>query len=301
MKKVDEIYIHNPAGEPRKSHQRRLKSGMIDRYLSKPLILDIGSGLGPAVTPWAKIIDLDTPGYNGFNLPFENDSVDAIFSSHCLEHVISPVDSLREWFKKIKVGGFLFIAVPHQFLYEKRLTLPSTWNGDHKRFYTPSTLLSDIERSLLPNSYRIRELREVDDGFDYKLAPNQHSQGCYEIEIVIEKINKNYDLDFSFSALERALELDNVRSVVICGAGEIGKEIGKTLLSKGYVIDMFTDKNMQSPLMEIHGKFIPICKLEDALALGKNTFVIASRLFKDQIKKELNALIKEKTINIYTI
>lgn len=302
MNKVDDIYKYIPAGEPSKSHQRRLQTGMIDKYLSKPFILDIGSGHGPAVTPWAKIIDLDTPGYDGFNLPFENDSIDAIFSSHCLEHVISPIDTLREWFKKIKVGGFLFVVVPHHYLYEKKLDLPSIWNGDHKRFYTPSKLLIDIERSLLPNSYRIREMREVDDNFDYTLDPTQHSKGCYEIEIVLEKTNKNTSLDFSFSALERELEMDNVRSVVICGAGELGKKIGKSISLKGYKIDFFTDRDILNPLIEIHDKFIPICKLSDAFAIGKTTFIIASQCYKDQIKSEINALNKEnKPLRIYTI
>jgi len=111
-----------------------------------------------------------------------------VFSSHCLEHIDDFADVLRDWFRVIRIGGFIVIMVPHQFLYEKRVTLPSRFNADHKRFYTPGALMSDIEAVLPPNAYRLRHLADNDRGFDYTIPPAQHSGGCYEIELVIEKI-----------------------------------------------------------------------------------------------------------------
>jgi hypothetical protein len=31
-------------------------------------------------------------------------------------------------------------------------------------------------------------LKDVDDGFDYAIPPNRHAAGCYEIELVLQKI-----------------------------------------------------------------------------------------------------------------
>ena len=55
--------------------------------------------------------------------------------------------------------------MPHQFLFERKLKLPSRRNRHHRRFYTPSTLLSDIEEAIDPCELRVRLLGEVDAGF----------------------------------------------------------------------------------------------------------------------------------------
>jgi SAM-dependent methyltransferase len=179
-------------GEAGKTYQLKVASGFIQKYLSGPFVLDVGfrghmDGSVP-ITPDAVGVDLDFPSYNGTTLPFSDESVDAVFSSHMLEHVENYGAVIRDWHRVLKVGGFIVCVVPHQFLYEKRAHLPSKWNNDHKRFYTPSSLLGEFEESLEPNSYRVRHLCDNDVWFDYNLGPHEHSYGCYEIELVIEKI-----------------------------------------------------------------------------------------------------------------
>lgn len=154
--------------------------------------LDIGGsgyfGNDAPVVPGATIVDLNFSGYDGKTLPVPDASQDFVYSSHTLEHITASHVAIREWFRVIKPGGFLVITVPHQFLYEKRAALPSKFNGDHKRFYTASALATEVEEALTDNTYRIRQLRDVDTGFNYSLGPDLHSNGCYELEIVIEKL-----------------------------------------------------------------------------------------------------------------
>ena len=78
--------------------------------------------------------------------------------------------------------------VPSQALYEKKLALPSRWNADHKRMYTPASLMASFETALAVNSYRLRHLRENEGDYDYAIPPESHAHGPYEIELVIEKI-----------------------------------------------------------------------------------------------------------------
>jgi SAM-dependent methyltransferase len=182
-----------PVGtEASKTIEAKHRSGFVARYLSGANILDIGyrGYLHNAVpiVPQAIGIDLEYPGYDGKTLPFENDSQDAVFSSHCLEHIADYKGALREWYRVLRVGGFMVIAVPHQFLYEKRNALPSRWNLDHKRFYTPASLMTEVESALAPNTYRLRHLIDNDLGFTYQAPPEHHSAGSYEIEMVLEKI-----------------------------------------------------------------------------------------------------------------
>jgi len=179
--------------ESRKSYRQKLAAGFFTRYLSGANILEIGHlGDSPdslAIVPQAIGIDLGYPGYDGINLPFPSDSQDAVYSSHCLEHIDDSVVAMREWFRVIRTGGFLVVAVPHQYLYERRREMPSKWApGWHKRYYTPASLLAEVEAALIPNSYRIRHLVDNDQDFDYSRSPTEYPIGCYEIELVLEKI-----------------------------------------------------------------------------------------------------------------
>jgi hypothetical protein len=180
--------------EASKTIEAKYRNGFVARYLSGANILDIGyrgyfHNAEPIVAQ-AIGIDLEYPGYDGKTLPFEDNSQDAVFSSHCLEHIADYNGALREWFRVLRVGGFMVISVPHQYLYEKRNALPSRWNPDHKRFYTPASLMTEVESSLAPNTYRLRHLIDSDVGFTYSQPPDIHSAGCYEIEMVLEKISK---------------------------------------------------------------------------------------------------------------
>jgi len=180
-------------GEPATTFLVRLSNGFFCDYLSGDVVLDIGykgGGKEEAVPifPHAFGIDLDYPGYDGLHLPFDDESVDAVFASHVLEHIPQYHTAIGEWFRVLRQGGFLVCIVPHQFLYEKRAGLPSKWNPDHKRFYTPAGLLREIEEALPSNTYRVRHLRDNDYGYLYSIEPDKHPGGCYEIELVIEKI-----------------------------------------------------------------------------------------------------------------
>jgi len=109
-----------------------------------------------------------------------------------LEHVSTPlvVPVLREWLRVLKINSYMIITVPHKYLYEKKNNLPSRYNGDHKRFYTPSTLLKEIEDSFKPNTYRVELLQDNDLDFNYNIPPEKHSSGSYEILLIIKKIKE---------------------------------------------------------------------------------------------------------------
>jgi SAM-dependent methyltransferase len=180
-------------GEPSKTFLLKLTNGFFERFLSGPVVLDIGyKGAAPddavPILPHAIGVDLDYPGYDGLRLPFADGAVDTIFASHVLEHILDYRSVLRDWYRTLRAGGFIVCIVPHHWLYEKKPDLPSRWNEDHKRFYTPASLLREFEESLPSNGYRIRHLVDNDLGYLYEIGPQQHAAGCYEIELVVEKI-----------------------------------------------------------------------------------------------------------------
>jgi SAM-dependent methyltransferase len=181
-----------PDNEAGWSYWKRRSSGFIDKYCSGPVILDVGysggDGNDAPGLPHAVGVDLGYPGYDGVHLPFEDGTVDTVFSSHCLEHITNWLGTIMDWHRVLRIGGFIVCVVPHQYLYERRLSLPSRFNPDHKRFYTPSSLLAQFESALTPNSYRVRHLSDNDANFDYSRGPDLPPTGRYEIECVVEKI-----------------------------------------------------------------------------------------------------------------
>lgn len=51
----------------------------------------------------------------GDNLPFKDESYDFVISSHVIEHFFDPVKAIKEWFRVIKKGGYIFIICPNQY------------------------------------------------------------------------------------------------------------------------------------------------------------------------------------------
>jgi O-methyltransferase len=201
-------------GEAASTFRENLLGEFFHKYMAGDVIIDVGfrgqyENTVP-ILPHAIGVDVDYPGYDGVTLPFADGSVDTVYSSHMLEHAPDYKATIRDWYRTLKPGGFIVCVVPHQFLYEKKIYLPSIWNSDHKRFYTPASLLREFEESLEPNSYRIRLLRDNDQNYRYSRGPDEHAAGCYQIELVIQKIQKP-----EWGLLGSKSEEQNFRSVTI--------------------------------------------------------------------------------------
>jgi predicted SAM-dependent methyltransferase len=49
---------------------------------------------------------------NASNLTLETSSVDRLIATHVLEHLYSPHEALREWYRVVKDGGIISILLP---------------------------------------------------------------------------------------------------------------------------------------------------------------------------------------------
>jgi ubiquinone/menaquinone biosynthesis C-methylase UbiE len=50
---------------------------------------------------------------NGDDLPFKDNTLDYVLSSHVIEHFVDPINTLNEWMRVLKPGGLIFLCVPH--------------------------------------------------------------------------------------------------------------------------------------------------------------------------------------------
>ena len=61
----------------------------------------------------------------------DDESLDFVHSSHCLEHMADPKEALQNWLRALKSAGYLVLLVPDEDMYEQGV-FPSANNPDHK-------------------------------------------------------------------------------------------------------------------------------------------------------------------------
>jgi SAM-dependent methyltransferase len=176
---------------------RLIKSGFYAEHIEGKSVIDIGvgrfdtyDGADPICT-WAEMHDKDICDATTMDA-YADESFDTVYASHILEHLIEPVEGVKNWIRICKQGGVVFITLPHRDLYERKKTLPSKWNADHKYFYLPNS-------SEPPCTFSVSDLIKLatDGQYKYKVTvhntctnedkPNEHANGDMSIQVIIYK------------------------------------------------------------------------------------------------------------------
>jgi len=140
--------------EQSKSAKRRFSDGAFhSRYFvgdgidigGKPDPLGQYAGVFPMMRS-ARTWDLED-GDAQYLASIPNDYFDFVHSSHCLEHMVDVYESLRNWIRVLKPGGYLIVTIPDEDLYEQRI-FPSRFNPDHKWTFTMAKTSSWSPRSI---------------------------------------------------------------------------------------------------------------------------------------------------------
>jgi SAM-dependent methyltransferase len=101
-----------------------------DFYRSEQIAVD---GCFAEVDHWAE----------AHRLPFENDSLDYVISSHVFEHLPNPIAALREWNCVVRDGGIVFMIVPlrnaHPGDVDRPITTFNEFLDAYLDDYTPVT------------------------------------------------------------------------------------------------------------------------------------------------------------------
>ena len=177
--------------ETSKARSRRLREGFLEKFCQGQG-LDIGYG-GDLLTENCQGWDFEH-GDAQYLKGLKDSEFDFVYSSHTLEHLVSAEISLKNWWRVLKPNGYLIVYIPHRNLYEKKKTLPSQWNSDHKHFFLPENdeppdtigVTGLINRAL--SNFEIIYLKVCNEGHTIT-NPEIHSDGEYSIEFVLRKIS----------------------------------------------------------------------------------------------------------------
>ncbi len=142
--------------------------GSLEREVLKGKGIDIGPAEDP-VLPNVKRFDMEDGDANIIS-QFIKEQFDFVYASHCLEHMHEPRKAILEWWKLVKVGGYLFFMVPEEDLYEQGV-FPSRFNPDHKATFTISKT-----KSWSPISINVLDLAQsLPGGHIMKIALQDHN------------------------------------------------------------------------------------------------------------------------------
>jgi SAM-dependent methyltransferase len=189
---------------------RRLATGIYGTFQSP--VLDVGAGPATPGYDWAtRVAKRGGPAIEVHRFDQEHGdaqsldgvadkSYPTVYASHVLEHLPSPMVALTNWLRVCRVGGRVFIAVPHRRLYEcGKEAPPSFWAGNqHLWFFEPDRhrgpkvlglaqlLLVDMPhvwQAAGGMEMRLDYLATCDWG--YEAAPGVHPRGEYQIEAAL--------------------------------------------------------------------------------------------------------------------
>ena len=124
--------------------------------------IDIGCG-DNKILPEAVGVDIDDVANevtaDARQLPFEDESMDYVFSSHCLEDFEDTGGVLAEWMSVLRPGGNLVLYLPHKNFYP-RVGTPGA-NPNHKHDLDPNVVLAALSET---NDYEILHIDEAGTG-----------------------------------------------------------------------------------------------------------------------------------------
>lgn len=180
-----------------KSKARREREGWYSKYIHLPGI-DIGSNDDPISEQFDKWDYCLGDGDATYMEGVAENKYATVYASHIIEHLYFAIDGIRNWYRITAPGGHLIIIAPSRDLYEKKRTLPSLYNGDHKTMWNldkcdpPNTfsLRDVVEQALEGETYQICECRVLDENWKPTQGhePCHHSSGEYSLEIIIKKL-----------------------------------------------------------------------------------------------------------------
>jgi len=164
--------------------------GEIEQAATRGRGIDIGCGPDP-VSDDACRFDIEDGDANRIT-DFVHEQFDFVYASHCLEHMHDPRATIQDWWKLVKPGGYLFILVPDEDLYEQG-HFPSRFNPDHKATFTISKSKSWSPKSInvlsLANSLpegQIVSLELQDRGYDRALIGTSPRKPKRKVRILLK-------------------------------------------------------------------------------------------------------------------
>ena len=136
-------------------------------FKSFPHWIDIDDKSEYSRLPWKPNLSMDCTDLS----LIASKSCDAVVSSHLLEHLDNPESALKEWWRVIRVDGYLVLYLPHKLFYPN-MGQPGS-NPDHKHDFLPEDI--------------IRFMQAVGTGWDLMVNEDRNERAEYSFLQVFKR------------------------------------------------------------------------------------------------------------------
>ena len=180
------------ATDPQGSESAKVKYDIVQ--YTRGVVLDLGCGPAKAFPHFVGVDsgkdtelfgiqmkpDLSVNDCADLSETIEDTSCDAVFSSHLLEHIDDYKAALKDWWRCIKVGGYLVLYLPHKNFYPN--IGQSGANPDHKHDFEPADIIDAMRN--MGCGWDLVEREDRNEGNEYsfllvfkKLEGAEHRYG----------------------------------------------------------------------------------------------------------------------------
>ena len=166
------------------------RNQILKKYATGSNVLEIRTDKTPSSVSLIRnsvVVNVKLAEVKNHQLPVDDESQDLVLAMYVLEHARDFRATLTEWFRVVRVGGHLVIAVSHKEFQNRSVSLIVSRNNLPLKPYTSKMLLTELELSLDHTLYSLREFKEDDELYEYSLSPNQRARGIYDILMVLRK------------------------------------------------------------------------------------------------------------------
>ena len=128
-------------------------------YLAEIYCVGKGVDIGGGINPFKKARNIDDNfEENAYKINEKENSLDYVFSSHCLEHLKRPFKSLIEIKRVLKKEGILFLYLPHPAtkIWKKEILKFHVWQPTPKKLLRMMRYLKFeiVASSFIPDGYQ---------------------------------------------------------------------------------------------------------------------------------------------------
>ncbi|MFA6184016.1 MAG: class I SAM-dependent methyltransferase [Parcubacteria group bacterium] len=141
----------------------------------------------------------------GDDLPIEDNSQDFVINSHVLEHFSDPIKALKEWYRVVREGGYIFIIVPHkERTFDRKNPITTTEElikrhktgifpvpkSNHYSFWVTESLLDLIE--VIDLNWKVIDFQDVDDkvGNGFTIVIKKEKRDLEKDKVINSKIKE---------------------------------------------------------------------------------------------------------------
>ena len=166
------------------------RNQLLKKYATGPNVLEVRTDQTPSRVSLIEdsvVVNVKLAEAWHHRLLVDDESQDLVLAMFVLEYVNDFSAALTDWFRAVRIGGHLVIAVSHKEFQNRTISFTFPRHILPLRAYTSKMLLMELESSLDYKSYSLREFKEDDELYDRSLPPEQRARGIYDILMVLRK------------------------------------------------------------------------------------------------------------------